>query len=368
MIAFWVAAGALSAAAAILLMFRAAQAAAHAQAADTTSMFYRRQLAEIGDLADRGLIAPDERRTAEAEAGRRLLAAADAPIEAWSTTSSRTPILIVAIGAPVLALGLYLAVGSPGMGDQPFAQRLAAWRAANPETLQPAEMAAVLNKLTKERPNDPEGYRFLALAEGASSNPAGAVRALKHAVQLAPQRGDLWEMLGEAELFTANGDLTDDVVDAFTHTIRLDPKNVAARFHLARVKIKAGDTAGGLADWRALLADMPANDPRRGDLQGAIAQAEGHPLPPPPAAVPQGLSGDQMTAVRGMVAGLAARLQQSPDDPAGWVQLVKAYAVLGDAEKRDAALKSARARYAGKADGLNALSAAAATPPMQQGR
>lgn len=364
MIAFWVAAGALSAAAAILLMFRAAQAAAQGQAADTTSTFYRRQLAEIGDLADRGLIGAEERRTAEAEAGRRLLAAADAPVEAWSTASSRIPILMIAVGAPILALSFYLIVGSPGLGDQPFAARLAAWRQANPESLQPAEMAAVLNKLTKERPNDPEGFRFLALAEGASSNPAGAVRALKHAVQLAPQRADLWEMLGEAEVFTANGDLTDDAVDAFTHTIQLDPKDVAARFHLARAKIKAGDKAGGVADWRALLADMSPADPRRGDLQAAIAQAEGQP-PPPPAAAPQGLSGDQMTAVRGMVAGLAARLQASPDDPAGWVQLVKAYAVLGDADKRDAALKSARARFAGKPDVLDALAKAAATERMK---
>ncbi|HXA41107.1 MAG TPA: c-type cytochrome biogenesis protein CcmI [Phenylobacterium sp.] len=363
MIAFWVAAGALSAAAAILLMFRAAQAAAHAQSADTTSMFYRRQLSEIGDLADRGLIGAEERRVAEAEAGRRLLAAADAPVEAWSTGAGRMPILLVAVGAPLLALAIYLAVGSPGMGDQPFAARLAQWRAANPESLQPPEMAAVLGKLTKERPNDPDGFRFLALAEGASSNPAGAVRALKHAVQLAPQRADLWEMLGEALMFTANGELTDDAIDAFAHTIRLDPRNIAARFQLARAKIKAGDKAAGLADWRSLLADMPPTDPRRGDLQGAIAQAEGQ-APPPPAA-PQGLSGDQMTAVRGMVANLAARLAQSPDDPPGWVQLVKAYAVLGDTEKRDAALKSARARYAGKAEVLDALSKAAATEPMK---
>lgn len=365
MIAFWVAAGALSAAAAILLMFRAAQAA-QAQPADTTALFYRRQLAEIGDLADRGLIGADERRTAEAEAGRRLLAAADAPTEAWSTTSSRVPILIAAIVGPALALGLYIVIGSPGMGDQPFVQRLAGWRAANPSSLQPAEMAAVLNKLTKERPNDPEGFRFLALAEGASSNPAGAVRALKHAVQLAPQRADLWEMLGEAEVFTADGGLTDDAIDAFTHTVRLDPRNVAARFHLARAKIQAGDKAGGLADWRTLLADMPQTDPRRGDLQAAIAQAEGQ--PPPAPAVAQGLSGDQMTAVRGMVANLASRLQQSPDDPAGWVRLVRAYAVLGDTEKRDAALASARARYAAKPDVLADLAQAAAAAPMKQGR
>jgi cytochrome c-type biogenesis protein CcmH len=107
---------------------------------------------------------------------------------------------------------------------------------------------------------------------------------------------------------------------------------------------------------------MPANDPRRADLMSAIAEASGA---PPPQAAPQGLSGDQMTAVRGMVAGLAQRLTASPDDPAGWVQLVKAYSVLGDTEKRDAALKTARARYAGKPDVLDALAKAAATEQMK---
>jgi cytochrome c-type biogenesis protein CcmH len=365
MIAFWAAAGILSAAAAILILFRAAQAARRAEPSDVTSVFYRRQLAEIGDLADRGLIGEDERKGAEAEAGRRMLAAADQPALAWSTAPSRLPVLAFAVAAPALALGLYLAVGSPGMADQPFSGRLAKWLASNPSSLQPPEMAAVLSKLTKERPNDPEGFRFLALADGASNNPAGAVRALKHAVRIAPQRGDLWEMLGEAEVFQAGGDLTDDAKVAFIRTLRLDPKNVAARFHLARARIKAGDKAGGLADWRALLADMAPDDPRRADLQAAIAQAEGRPAPV--SVAPQGLSGDQMTAVRGMVANLAQRLAASPDDPAGWVQLVRAYAVLGDTTKRDAALKTARARYAAKPDVLDALAKAAATPPMKTG-
>ena len=78
-----------------------------------------------------------------------------------------------------------------------------------------------------------------------------------------------------------------------------------------------------------------------------------------------GLSADQMTAVRGMVANLAQRLATSPDDPAGWVQLVKAYAVLGDSAKRDAALKTARARYAAKPEVLDALAEAASTEQMK---
>lgn len=361
MIAFWATAGVLSAVAAVLILWRAARAAAHAEPADATSVFYRRQLGEIGDLADRGLIGEGERRSAEAEAGRRLLAAADHPAQAWSSAPSRGPVLAAAVAAPALALGLYLLVGSPGMGDQPFAARLATWRAANPATLAPAEMAAVLDKLTKERPNDPEGFRFLAMAQGASNNPAEAVRALRRAVQLAPERADLWEMLGEAQVFEANGDVTDDARQAFVQTLKLDPKNIAARFHLARARMRAGDKAGGLAQWRALLADMPAGDPRRADLQQAIAQAEGAPAP----VAQGGLSGDQMTAVRGMVDGLARRLAATPDDPAGWVQLVRAYAVLGETGKRDEALKTARARYGAKPDVMAELAKAAAAEPMR---
>jgi cytochrome c-type biogenesis protein CcmH len=59
-----------------------------------------------------------------------------------------------------------------------------------------------------------------------------------------------------------------------------------------------------------------------------------------------------------MVDGLAARLKANPDDPAGWVRLVRAYAVLGETDRRDAALAAARQRYAGKPDILAQLNAA----------
>jgi cytochrome c-type biogenesis protein CcmH len=66
-----------------------------------------------------------------------------------------------------------------------------------------------------------------------------------------------------------------------------------------------------------------------------------------------------------MVQRLADRLKTNPDDPDGWVRLVRAYSVLGDTQKRDAALKSARARYAGKPEVLSALDAAAKAGPMK---
>ena len=368
MIAFWAMAALLSAAAVILILFRAARAATHAEAGDTTSVFYRRQLAEIGDLADRGLIGAEERKGAEAEAGRRLLAAADAPTQVWSAVPHRPVILAAAIAAPLLALVVYVAVGSPQLRDQPFKARLAEWQATPPQNLRAQELAALVADKVKGRPNDPDGYKYLALARGGSGDLLGAVEALRRGVRVAPERADLWQMLGEAELYQANGELTDDAVDAFRHLIKLEPGSLPARFQLAAVKIRDGDKAGGIADWKALLADMPASDPRRANVEAAIANAEGAPPPPMAAAgagQEGGLSADQMTAVRGMVAGLASRLAASPDDPAGWVQLVKAYAVLGDTQKRDAALKTATARFAGKPDVLAELKEAAATEKMK---
>jgi cytochrome c-type biogenesis protein CcmH len=66
-----------------------------------------------------------------------------------------------------------------------------------------------------------------------------------------------------------------------------------------------------------------------------------------------------------MVAGLAERLESNPDDPDGWIRLVRSYAVLGDVARRDAALASARKRYAGQTQVLEQLEQAAQTEPMK---
>jgi cytochrome c-type biogenesis protein CcmH len=356
MIVFWVVAGVLSAAAAGLVLHRAARAAGDT-VEDPTPVVYRRQLAEIDDLAARGLLAEDERRSAHAEAARRLLGAAEAAPAPWnSAPGAGRGVLMVVLAAAAAALALYAAVGRPNWSDQPFARRLAVWRSAEPMSLTPPELAAVLQQLSRERPNDPDVFRFLAVARG-SQDPASAVRALRRAVALAPDRADLWELLGEAESARAGGEVTPEAEAAFRQAVRRDAAAFAARFHLARGQVEGGDKAGGIAAWKALLADMPASDPRRPALVRTIAEAEGRVLPA--ATSPAG----QAAMIRGMVDGLARRLAASPDDPQGWVRLVRAYAVLGETGKRDQAFAAAKARYADRPEILTELDAAARAEP-----
>jgi len=351
MIAFWIVAGVLSAAAAGLVLQRAA--AARAGSDDKTLPVYQRQLAEIGDLAARGLIAEPERRGAEAEAGRRLLTAAGQSEPPWTTTG-RKGALAAAVIAPLLAAGLYFVVGAPGDRDQPFAARLAAWRAADPATLAPAQMAAILQHVTHEQPKNAEAFRYLAIAYAASGDAPQAIHALKRAVTLAPERVELWEMLGEMLTAQADGVATPEARAAFRQALARDPQSVAARFHLGRARIMDGDASGGLADLRALLTSLRVDDERRPALASAIAQLEARPAAPP--AQPQ---------IEAMVAGLAARLEAQPNDPEGWVRLVRSYAVLGDGVRRDAALKRAQGLFGKRPEVMSRLAEAARAEPMR---
>jgi len=368
MIAFWIAAAGLSAVVAALVL-RAAARASLTVGDDASLAVHRRQLSEIDDLAARGLLADAELKGARAEAGRRLIAAADRQ-QAWPAPSpkARPFVLVAAFLAPVLALAVYLAVGVPGLADQPYLQRVAQWRNTDPGSLQPAKIAAVLEQIAAQRPRDPEPLKHLALARMASGDVTGASQALRRAVTLAPDRVDLWVGLGETFVAEANGEVGTDARRAFAEALRRDPGNVSARYHLAKGRIGDGDLAGGLAGWRALLASLPADDPRRAGFGQEIAQTEARGglaptgAPAEQAAPPAGEPAEVQDFIQTMVAGLAARLEANPDDADGWIKLVRAYAVLGDTVQRDAALAKAQARFGDQPKVLAALRQAAQTP------
>jgi cytochrome c-type biogenesis protein CcmH len=357
MVVFWTAAGLLSVAAAAVIFLRAARSAAESGLADSTLDVYRRQLTEIDDLAERGLMEAGERDAARAEAARRLLVAADGPRAGWTDSAAQRPVVLAAAAAVgVLALAGYLFLGQPGSPDQPLQRRVEAWASSQITDLDAPQLAAVLRQALKVRP-EAEGFRFLALAEAQSGNPAAAAKALRRAVALAPGRADLWELLGLSLISGAGGEVTPDARDALATALRLAPGSLVSRFHLARARAASGDREGGIRDLRAIASDLPAGDPRRADIETAIREAQ---APAGPA-----VDGPASEMIGRMVSGLAERLQANPDDPEGWIRLVRSYAVLGDTAKRDAALDQARRRYSGTPDILGRLEAAARTEPMK---
>jgi len=141
------------------------------------------------------------------------------------------------------------------------------------------------------------------------------------------------------------GELRQLAENAFRFALTLDPKDRAALYFLGYAAAARGQADDAIALWQALLDESPGNAPYHQELVDGIARLKAR----------QGAVPD----VGVMVAGLAARLKTQPGDPAGWQKLVRAYAMLEDKPRAQAALADARAAMAKDPQALAQLAAEA---------
>jgi cytochrome c-type biogenesis protein CcmH len=343
-IVFWLSAALLSAALVGIMLLSAQRARSAPARQDPAVAVYRRQLAEIDALAGRDLVGQGEREAVRAEAGRRLLRAAESggrpvrQVPEWTAPA-------LAILAPLSATAIYFGLGSPGFPDRSHQARLAEWRAA-PERLSPAEAAAVLTDLTRKRPDDPEAYAQLSRARLAAGDAFGAASAAERAAEMQPGDPSRWTGLAQA-LLALDPPQPSAAGAALDRAEALTPADIDLLYWRGRVAFAQDDAVGGLAVWRSLLLKLPEGDPRRAALERELAVAtDSRP--------------EVDAAIESMVAGLAARLREAPLDPEGWVRLVRAYAVMGREAELNAAMAEARRLFSGRPEVLRELDAARA--------
>lgn len=275
---------------------------------------YRDQLAELERERAAGSLPPAEAAAARTEIERRMLAAGDAAAASGSATKSDAwhkwlpPALSLFV--PLLALGLYLQTGRPGLPAAPFADR----GAQHPVPGQQPDVAGLLKaarERLKENPDDPE-----ALAA-----------------------------LGEGLTLEAGGTVTRPAVEALQRALKARPDDARTLYYLGLHEAQSGDSRAAIARWRELEAKSPPDAPYLGMLRAEIARvarAAGIEVPAAPDSTMPTPSREQQEAmaqlppeqrqqaIRSMVEGLAARLADAPQDRAGWLRLANAWKVLGE--------------------------------------
>jgi cytochrome c-type biogenesis protein CcmH len=242
------------------------------------------------------------------------------------------------------------------------------------------EMVERLVARLKRNPNDAAGWRMLGWSYFNTERFDSAAAAYAKAIELSPETADLRSAYGESLVRAAGGSVTDQAGSAFREALRLDGKDARARFFMAMRKAQDGDKRSALDDWVAILNEADSKEPWFADLTrkvvelsrelnvdvsarlpGRNAVASGGVLAsldqPRPADGAAGnnsesivgggqnasgpLPSDRAAMIRGMVEGLAARLEQAPNDVDGWVKLIRSRKVLGESQKAEEALHRA---------------------------
>ncbi|MFE0757175.1 c-type cytochrome biogenesis protein CcmI [Inquilinus sp. NPDC058860] len=379
---FWVVAAVMTGGAVALLLRRLFAADASLPSGSDAAI-YRDQLKELERERAAGEIGAAEAEAAKAEIGRRLLATAGQakPAIAAPTVPPRRVALGLAVLLPVAALAIYLAEGTPGLPSQPFASRDPGERVAVQSAM--AEARALEQRLDAD-PQDRAGWIELGQRWGQLGDSAKAADAYGRAIGLGNADAELTGRYGEALVGANGGAVTETARAAFEQALKLRPNDIRARYFLALGNAQAGDDRAALDLWQALVRDSPADAPwlpsvrqhlaetaQRLGLDPKTATPEPQPAarPAPPANGPAGAIAslppdEQAKAIRGMVDGLAARLEQSPDDLEGWLRLARARGVLGEAD----AAADAYARAAALAPDNNDLLRAYADALLTAGR
>jgi cytochrome c-type biogenesis protein CcmH len=323
---------------------------------------YKDQLVQIETDLKAGLIVEADAADARAEVSRRLLAAAARQTEPAESTSNRATALSLALAVvlalPLVSVLVYTQLGEPEQPGFPFAERQAADPVESQKVASFAESVARLESRLADNPGDRSGLLLLARSYMAMRRFDEAARTYEKLLGLAAGDAVLHSAYGEALTYAAGSVVTPAARAAFEAALARSPDHARARFYLAMAEEQAGNRQAALDRWRALLKDVPEDQPWVATARAratAVAKALGLdpaavlPKPKPKQATRRGPGAADMEAaanmspdernkmVESMVARLAERLQTEPDDLEGWLQLGRSYTMLKrPADARDA--------------------------------
>ncbi len=354
---FWIAAFALAAIAALVVLWPLHKDGAETlDRADGALAIFNDQLAEVDRDAARGLISSAEAEAAKIEIKRRMLSA-DKDRSSVRGSGGAMVLVVMAALIPLGGALVYSVTGSPGTPSIPFAQRSAEQQVGSDLAVLTERLETRLN--AEPDGGETQGWELLATTYMNMSRFDDAVRAWERVVDRDDATSATLSQYAEALIAAEQGVVTPKAEKAIDRALQLDPLNPAGTYYKAVALEQAGQTPEARRIILERIAAEGQPQPwmevflREANRMGAefglepvgLPAFENAPRGPTEedVAAAQDMSVEErMDFIRSMVAGLAERLKDEPDDLQGWLQLARAYAVLGQREDALAALQSAQ--------------------------
>ena len=417
---FWVVCAALAVIVALAILapfWRGARTAPAPGAAGSAAYdlgVYRDQLREVDRDLARGVIGTEDADRLRTEIGRKVLDADRRLAAETAGPAARRggPLGAALAVAAVLAVaaGVYWREGTP-MADLPLAARIAAaeqtynTRPSQAEAEakvqlpappapdpQFAELVQKLRDTVAQRPDDPQGVALLAQNEARLGNIPAAIEAQRRLIALrgADATGQDHAQLAALMVQAAGGLITAEAEAEIARALKTDPAQPQARYMAGLLEAQNGRPDRTFPLWARLLEEGPEDAPWIAPIRATIddlAWLAGQPdyrqpgssmptLPGPDsgavAAAGDMTPEERQQMIAGMVGRLETRLTSEGGTPEEWARLISSLKVMGDAAKSAAMADKARAAFAGQAEALAVIEAAAtgASPadgPMMPG-
>jgi cytochrome c-type biogenesis protein CcmH len=240
-----------------------------------------------------------------------------------------------------LSLSAFIIAASAGLYaflGQPFFQP----SSSTPSQTQIEDVISKLKTRLVENPKEGETWRMLGWVEFNANRFQESQNAYAKAVAIDSSNLDYQSAMAEAMVQVAKGVITPEAQKIFSDVLAKNPGEARSRFYTAMAREQGGDQKGAFELWVAMLKDAKPSDGWREDVAkhaDSLAKALGQQS----AALDilKQKPDDQMEIIKGMVAGLAAKMESDPQNVDGWIKLMRAYMVLKEPKKATASLQRA---------------------------
>ena len=335
---FWFIAIAVTTIACAALYYAAAGRMVNATGPDSglSNNHFRLVLAGIdADLAN-GKLGGPEAVAAKGELAREMLRQqAEAEANAKPAAElGRGTILVCLAAVATLSLVTYAMLGSPDLPSQPLAGR-------SDVAAQNIDLDAAVARIEQQlaaNPDDLRGWTVIAPVYLQTGRYAQAEHAYRRVIELGGATADLQTSLAETLMLQANGSAAGEAMTLLQSAAASEPAHVLSRLYIAAELTRTESYDEAVAAWDAVLALSKGNEPWLAAANEGRAMAENKGVAPAQGAA-------ESDAIAQMVSGLAARLAAEGGTIEEWTQLVRAYVVLGDTVKAQAAYDAAQAAY-----------------------
>ncbi|HEX5091610.1 MAG TPA: c-type cytochrome biogenesis protein CcmI [Burkholderiales bacterium] len=243
---------------------------------------HRDQKRELeADLAA-GKLAREEYERALAELEARTLEDDEVPDTAAAPrTARRVQAIALGVAVPLIAAGVYFAVGSPK----------ALRPGAHGDGVSMAQIQTMVDGLAARlarNPEDAEGWKMLGRSYAVLGRFEDSARAYGQAVKRAPRDAALLADFADA-LAMANGQSLQGEPEALVRrALQIDPNNLKALALAGTAEFDRGDFAAAAATWERMLPLVPPESDSARAIRDNVAEARRHAggAPPPLAAAP----------------------------------------------------------------------------------
>ena len=319
---------------------------------------YKNQLSEVDADLKRDLIDKESAEEARLELARNILAAEKQKRQAdfinKRSRGLKTVITVAIFCVPLITIGCYLFLGSPGLESHPFNDLMM----KDPSNLTAEERLVRTEALFARHPDDGKLADELATGYLVEGRFQDAVNTYVSALRLNGESAPRLVGYGMALAGYNGGTINEDAKESFQKAAKLAPDDFYPRLFIAEALRQDGKFDEAIAELKNYLSGPVKDNVARKRVEDTIKELEkakaqsasqanlienGKTTAP----TENGSVGEQdkiNNGIYAMVGKLAQRLEQNPDNLEGWKQLIHSWLVLKETEKARNALKEGQSK------------------------